>query len=44
MENDTLAFIRSCIAEGKVFWTYHVNMAFKGAPSPVSRSHCFRYL
>jgi len=23
---DPLAFIRKCLAQGKVFWTYHVNM------------------
>lgn len=23
---DPIAFIRTCIAEGKVFWTYHANM------------------
>jgi hypothetical protein len=30
MKSDTLEFIRSCIAEGKIFWTYHVNMRLQG--------------
>jgi YgiT-type zinc finger domain-containing protein len=30
MANDALTFIRSCITEGKAFWTYHVNMRLQG--------------
>ncbi len=30
MENDALTFIKSCIKEGKVFWTYHVHMRLQG--------------
>jgi len=26
---DPLEFIRSCVKEGQVFWTYHVNMRMK---------------
>ena len=26
LPSDPLEFIRSCLAEGRVYWTYHVNM------------------
>ena len=28
--DDPLMFIRRCIEQGKIFWTYHVNMRLKG--------------
>jgi len=28
--NDPLRFIKRCLAEGKVLWTYHVNMRLRG--------------
>jgi hypothetical protein len=27
---DPLEFIRGCVAQKKIFWTYHVNMRMKG--------------
>lgn len=30
LPDDPLEFIRSCVKQGKVFWTYHVNMRLKG--------------
>jgi hypothetical protein len=29
LPDDPLEFIRSCVRQGKVFWTYHVNMRFR---------------
>ena len=29
LADDPLEFIRKCVREGKVFWTYHVNMRLK---------------
>jgi hypothetical protein len=29
LANDPLGFIRKCVREDKVFWTYHVNMRLK---------------
>jgi hypothetical protein len=28
--NDPLGFIRRCVIQGKIFWTYHVTMRLKG--------------
>lgn len=30
MNIDVLEFIRTCIGEGRIYWTYHVNMRLKG--------------
>jgi hypothetical protein len=30
LPDDPLEFIRRCLQEGKVFWTYHVNMRLRG--------------
>lgn len=32
--DDTLKFIRRCIEEGKILWTYHVNMRLRGRSIP----------
>ena len=29
LADDPLGFIQKCVREGKVFWTYHVNMRLK---------------
>ena len=29
MSENVLDFIKSCVTERKIFWTYHVNMRFK---------------
>ena len=28
--DDPLTFIRRCVIQGKIFWTYHVNVRLKG--------------
>lgn len=33
---EPLEFIRRCVSQGKIFWTYHVNMRLKGRA--ISRS------
>jgi hypothetical protein len=30
LSNNPLEFIRKCVMEGKIFWTYHVGMRLKG--------------
>ena len=30
LPDDPLEFIRGCVRQGKVFWTYHVNMRLRG--------------
>ena len=30
LPDDPLEFIRRCVRQGKVFWTYHVNMRLRG--------------
>ena len=30
MNIEVLEFIRNCIKEGRIYWTYHVNMRLKG--------------
>lgn len=30
LPGDSLAFIRQCVREGRVLWTYHVSMRMKG--------------
>jgi hypothetical protein len=30
LPDDSLEFIRSCVRQGKVFWTYHVSMRLRG--------------
>ena len=30
LPKNPLEFIRKCVKEGKIFWTYHVNMRLKG--------------
>jgi hypothetical protein len=30
MESDVLAFIKACVREGRILWTYHVNMRLEG--------------
>jgi len=30
VSNDVLEFIKSCVRQGKIHWTYHVNMRLKG--------------
>lgn len=30
MPDDPLQFIRRCVIQRKIFWTYHVNMRLKG--------------
>ena len=30
MDTETIAFIRKCVKEGKILWTYHVNMRLVG--------------
>ncbi len=30
LPDDPIEFIRRCVREGKVFWTYHVNMRLRG--------------
>lgn len=34
LPEDPLEFIRGCIQEGKIFWTYHVNMRLQGRHIP----------
>jgi hypothetical protein len=29
LSENVLDFIKSCVTERKIFWTYHVNMRFK---------------
>jgi hypothetical protein len=30
LPDDPLEFIRKCVKQGKIFWTYHVNMRLRG--------------
>jgi hypothetical protein len=30
LPDDPLEFIRKCVRQGKIFWTYHVNMRLRG--------------
>lgn len=30
MSNEVLSFIKRCISQGKIVWTYHVNMRLEG--------------
>jgi hypothetical protein len=30
LPDDPLEFIRSCVRQGELFWTYHVNMCLRG--------------
>ena len=31
ISDDPLSFIRRCVGERKIYWTYHVNMSSRGA-------------
>ena len=30
MESDALTFIKACVRDGRILWTYHVNMRLEG--------------
>ena len=42
---DTLGFIRRCVIQKKIFWTYHVNMRMRGRyiPREIILLSCSKY-
>lgn len=42
---DPLEFIRRCVAQKKIFWTYHVNMRMRGRfiPREIILASCANY-